>query len=74
MQDLPSDLYPVKLLFVYDKTNVSRKYECPSVFRDDGVKDPRFVQNPWGNGVPLTVSAHKYTRKRKQLAYSAHAT
>ena len=51
MQDLPSDEYPVKLLFVYDKTNVSRKYECPSVFRDDGVKDPRFVQNPWGNGV-----------------------
>jgi hypothetical protein len=47
---LPRDAYPEKLLFVYDKTNVFRKYECPPVFTDDGAKDQTFVANPWGNG------------------------
>lgn len=50
---LPRDQYPEKLLFVYDKTNVFRKYECPSVFTDDGAKDQTFVANPWGNGTTL---------------------
>jgi serine/threonine protein phosphatase PrpC len=42
VQKLDSNAYPYKLLFVYDKTNVFRKYECPSVFLDDGRK----VRNP----------------------------
>ena len=42
--------YPTKLLFVYDKTNVFRKYECPSVFLPDGTKDQQYVANPWGYG------------------------
>lgn len=41
--------YPIKLLFVYDKADVLRKYECPLVFLEDGTKDPKFVNNPWGN-------------------------
>lgn len=41
--------FPLKLLFVYDKANVFRKYECPLVFLEDGTKDPKFVENPWGN-------------------------
>jgi len=32
VQSLDETEYPVKLLFVYDKTNVYRKYECPLVF------------------------------------------
>ena len=54
--DLPSETYPTKLLYVYDKTNVFRKYECPRVFleeRDEKgypKKDQKFVSNPWGNG------------------------
>jgi len=51
---LDSSLYPQKLLFVYDKTSVFRKYECPSVFLEDGNKDPTFVTNPWGNGLHPT--------------------
>lgn len=44
----------IKLLFVYDKTNVFRKYECPLVFREDGTKDQKFIQNPWANGLHPT--------------------
>jgi len=51
---LDPNLYPQKLLFVYDKTSVFRKYECPSVFLEDGNKDPTFVTNPWGNGLHPT--------------------
>ena len=29
---LPQHLHPLKLLFVYDKTNQMRKYDCPLVF------------------------------------------
>jgi serine/threonine protein phosphatase PrpC len=54
VKNLPSDTHPEKLLYVYDKTNVFRKYECPRVFLDDGSKDPRFVSNPWGNGLHPT--------------------
>lgn len=43
-----------KLLFVYDKTNVYRKYELPRVFGADGIKDQRFVRNPWGMGLHPT--------------------
>jgi len=43
-----------KLLFVYDKTSVFRKYECPPVFLDNGKKDPKFIANPWGNGLHPT--------------------
>ncbi len=41
----------IKLLFVYDKTNVFRKYECPLVYAPDGKKDEKFIRNPWGNGM-----------------------
>lgn len=47
-------LYPTKLLFVYDKTNVFRKYECPCVFLPDGSKDQQYVANPWGYGLHPT--------------------
>jgi serine/threonine protein phosphatase PrpC len=50
----PVDPYPTKLLFVYDKTNVFRKYECPCVFLPDGTKDQQFVANPWGHGLHPT--------------------
>ena len=36
-------------MFVYDKANVHLKYTCPLVFREDGTKEPKFVENPWGN-------------------------
>lgn len=54
IQKLPSETYPRKLLFVYDKANVYQKYRCARVFRDDGTKDPEFVKNPWGNGLRPT--------------------
>lgn len=38
--------FQTKLLFVYDKTNVYRKYECPNVFLPDGTKDQQYVANP----------------------------
>lgn len=47
-------LYSTKLLFVYDKTNVFRKYECPCVFLPDGTKDQQYVANPWGYGLHPT--------------------
>ncbi len=50
----PADAYPTKLLFVYDKTNVFRKYECPCVFLPDGTKDQQYVANPWGAGLHPT--------------------
>lgn len=68
---LPRDQYPEKLLFVYDKTNVFRKYECPPVFTDDGAKDQTFVANPWGNGM---ASIHQHpTRGRTTLRPSCHS-
>merc|ERR1711881_795511 len=54
IQQLDSNIYPRKLLFVYDKANVYQKYRCPRGFRDDGTKDPEFVKNPWGNGLRPT--------------------
>lgn len=51
---LPKKEYPNKLLFVYDKTTVLRKYECPQVFLPDGSKNQKFVANPWGNGLHPT--------------------
>lgn len=42
VKNLPLDTHPDKLLYVYDKTSVMRKYECPRVFLDDGTKDPRY--------------------------------
>lgn len=46
--------YQTKLMFVYDKTNVFRKYECPCVFNHDGTKDQQYVANPWGFGLHPT--------------------
>jgi len=54
IKNLDNVLYPSKLLFVYDKENVYRKYECPRVFLDDGAKDPLYVRDPWGNGLRPT--------------------
>lgn len=54
IQQLPSGDYPTKLLFVYDKSNVYKKYECPKVFLDDGRKDPTYTENPWGHGLHPT--------------------
>jgi len=54
IQSLSHETHPTKLLFVYDKANVFRKYECPRVFRDDGKRDPAFVENPWGHGLHPT--------------------
>jgi len=54
VKQLDTAAYPHKLLYVYDKTSVFRKYECPLVFLDDGNKDPTFVTNPWGNGLHPT--------------------
>jgi serine/threonine protein phosphatase PrpC len=56
VQNLPKEEFPIKLLFVYDKTNVFRKYECPSVYLESGQKDERYEKNPWGNGLhPVNV-------------------
>lgn len=49
-----SHRYTTKLLFVYDKTHVFRKYECPCVFLPDGTKDQAYVANPWGHGLHPT--------------------
>lgn len=54
IKNLPLSEYPKKLLFIYDKAAVYRKYECPLVFREDGTKDPVYVKNPWGNNLRPT--------------------
>lgn len=54
VQSLNATEYPVKLMFVYDKSNVYRKYECPLVFLADGSRDQTYVRNPWGNGLHPT--------------------
>jgi len=58
INDLPKSDYPYKLLFIYDKGNVRRKYECPRVFLEygpnAGSKDPEYVKNPWGNDLRPT--------------------
>jgi len=50
--------YPHKLLFIYDKSTIYRKYECPKVFIEygpnAGSKDPKYVKNPWGNDLRPT--------------------
>ncbi|ETO10767.1 protein phosphatase type 2C, partial [Reticulomyxa filosa] len=48
IKELPTSEYPLKLLFVYDQANVTKKYECPLVFLENGTKDPKYVKNPWG--------------------------
>jgi len=51
IQSLPNDVYPVKLLFVYDKASVQRKYECPLVFnKQTNRKNDAYLRNPWGLG------------------------
>jgi len=58
IKDLPEDEYPQKLVFIYDKSSVYRKYECPRVFLEHGpqagTKDPKYVKNPWGNDLRPT--------------------
>lgn len=54
INDLPQKDYPHKLMFVYDKTSVLRKYECPLVFLPDGTKDQKYVSNPWDHGLHPT--------------------
>ena len=52
---LPASLHPLKLLFVYDKTNQLRKYDCPLVFLPQSQqRDPVYVTNPWGHGLHPT--------------------
>jgi len=55
---LPTSEYPKKLVFIYDKSSVYRKYECPRVFLESGpnagTKDPEYVTNPWGNDLRPT--------------------
>lgn len=43
-----------KLLCVYDKTNIYKKFLCPLIFDANGVKNPIYVTNPWGNGLHPT--------------------
>ena len=54
IKSLPEDEYPAKLLFVYDKESVYRKYECPRVFLDSGEKDPIYTKDPWSLGLRPT--------------------
>ena len=54
VQQLPMEEFPQKLLFVYDKVDVLRKYECPQVFLESGEKDPKFVKSPWALGLHPT--------------------
>eukprot|EP00455_Lapot_gusevi_P002387 TRINITY_DN10946_c0_g1_i1.p1 TRINITY_DN10946_c0_g1~~TRINITY_DN10946_c0_g1_i1.p1 ORF type:complete len:384 (+),score=106.29 TRINITY_DN10946_c0_g1_i1:95-1246(+) len=54
VHQLDESKHPIKLLFVYDKSNVFKKYACPLIFRPDGTKDPTYVENPWGNGLHPT--------------------
>lgn len=54
VQSLDSKEHPTKLLFVYDKTLVCRKYDCPKVFLETGERDPIFVQKPWAMGLHPT--------------------
>lgn len=54
IQNLPESETPLKLMFVYDKADVCRKYECPVVFLPDGTKDPEYVKNPWANDLRPT--------------------
>ena len=56
---LPASQHPLKLLFVYDKTNQLRKYDCPLVFlqpspSQPSQRDPVYVSNPWGHGLHPT--------------------
>ena len=56
---LPTAQHPLKLLFVYDKTNQLRKYDCPLVFLPPSPstpcnRDPVYVSNPWGHGLHPT--------------------
>ena len=51
IKDLDEKIYPEKLLCVYDKSNVYRKFQCPLVFDTSGVKVPIYVTDPWGNGL-----------------------
>ena len=56
---LPTSQHPLKLLFVYDKTNQLRKYDCPLVFlppspSSPSQRDPVYVSNPWGHGLHPT--------------------
>jgi len=42
-----------QLIFVYDKQGM-KKHECPRVFDKNGVKDPKYVKDPWGMGLRPT--------------------
>ena len=59
VQALPVAEHPEKLLFVYDKTDVSRKYECPPVFHSDGSKDMQLASAPWANGLHPTNARYE---------------
>jgi serine/threonine protein phosphatase PrpC len=45
---------PTRLLLVYDKTSIMRKYECPPVFQENGEREESLVSNPWGHGLHPT--------------------
>lgn len=57
--DLPASDYPEKLLFVYDKTDTPRKYECPLVFKPDGSKDEQLASQPWHHGLHPTNARYE---------------
>lgn len=54
INDLDETQYPTKLLCVYDKTKIYKKFLCPLIFDANGVKNPFYVENPWGNGLHPT--------------------
>ena len=47
ISELPAAEYPRKLLLVYEKPSVPRRYEHPLVWP----KDPKLERNPWGHGL-----------------------
>ncbi len=59
VRSLPASEYPEKLLFVYDKSDVSRKYECPPVFTPQGVRDPVLAGSPWSHGLHPTNARYE---------------
>lgn len=44
---------PISLIFVYDKQGL-KKHKCPRVFDENGIKNPDYVKDPWGNGLRPT--------------------
>lgn len=54
IKNLDSNMFPTKLLFVYDDPTKFRKHECPLVFEDSGEKVTLYTKDPWGHGLRPT--------------------